>query len=99
MNLDYEVQLFKNPFDEYTKTLKWIYTRMISPDEKEELMDSPQELIKMMRYLKTEIAFTKLKHSEVVERKVKEAKLDLGAEKIDIDVRVKMMEDACTDLR
>ena len=30
---------------------------------------------------------------------MKEAKLDLGAEKIDIDVRVKMMEDACEDLR
>ena len=68
---------------------------MISYDEKEELKEQPHELIKMMRYLKTEIAFTKLKHSEVVERKVKEDKLDLGAEKIDIDVRVKLMEDAC----
>ena len=72
---------------------------MINPEEKEELREHPQELIKMMRYLKTEIAFTKMKHSEVVERKVKEAKLDLGAEKIDIDVRVKLMEDACSDLR
>ena len=106
MNLDYEVKLFKNPFDEYYKTLSVIQTKMISFDEQEDLrgqgeyrVADAKALILMMRYLKTEVAFAKLKHSEVVERKIKEDKLDLGAEKIDIDVRVKLMEAACQDLR
>lgn len=58
----------KSPFDEYMKTLRLIQTKMISLDEKAELQENPLQINSLIKYLHTEIAFTKLKHFEVVER-------------------------------
>ena len=104
MNLAYGKTLFKTPFVEYKKLLQKIKSKMVSPDDVKETLekgDSSKNLEEELRtnHLKTEIAFTKVKEHELVESKVQEGKIELGAAKIGIDVRVQLIEDACHDLR
>ena len=104
LNLAYVESLFKKPFDDYEKLLRRLKSKMLSEREVKDLLeafrgDAASRMPSIENHYKTEIAFTKVREYELVEAKVKEGKIGLGSAKVNTDVRVKLIGDACSELR
>ena len=63
------------------------------------IMDNDMKYVRVPAHLKTEIAFAHVREHELVEQCYQKRRLDLGSVNAQIDIRVRLIQEACKQLR